>query len=325
VLSGERLPMEKGRILRRPHFLSNANTALQFLAGKRIKLVNINATDIVDGRPSIVLGLIWTIILFYQIEENTRQIEQLGRVMDADRCDSPFTGDSGGGISRDRPPSVTRRTQAAEKWKMGAKKALLEWVRHVITKRFGIIVNDFGTSWRDGNAFLAIIHCINPRLVNLQAMTGASNKARLDEAFRIAEQELGIAHLLDSEDVDVNKPDEKSIMCYVAQFLNKYPEPGVSQVPEVTGSRLEASQAGISEVETEYMELTSWVTHTVNWLQTLSEPHTYGNFNYDRLKAVRVEAIEKKAMYGRLKALKESQASMVSITQDSWSQCETSW
>ncbi|KAK8753240.1 hypothetical protein OTU49_003384, partial [Cherax quadricarinatus] len=49
VLSGEKLPIEKGRVLRRPHFLSNANTALQFLQSKRIKLVNINSTDLVDG------------------------------------------------------------------------------------------------------------------------------------------------------------------------------------------------------------------------------------------------------------------------------------
>lgn len=59
--------MERGRVLRRPHFLSNANTALQFLASKRIKLVNINASDLVDGRPPVVLGLIWTIILYFQV------------------------------------------------------------------------------------------------------------------------------------------------------------------------------------------------------------------------------------------------------------------
>lgn len=47
--------MERGRVLRRPHFLSNANTALQFLASKRIKLVNINPADLVDGRPPVVL------------------------------------------------------------------------------------------------------------------------------------------------------------------------------------------------------------------------------------------------------------------------------
>lgn len=34
---------------------------------KQIKLVNINSTDIVDGRPSIVLGLVWTIVLYFQV------------------------------------------------------------------------------------------------------------------------------------------------------------------------------------------------------------------------------------------------------------------
>lgn len=67
VLSGERLPVEKGRVLRRPHFLSNANTALQFLTSRRIKLVNINPADLVDGKPAVVLGLIWTIILYFQV------------------------------------------------------------------------------------------------------------------------------------------------------------------------------------------------------------------------------------------------------------------
>ena len=42
VLSGERLPMERGRVLRRPHYLSNINTALEFLRGKRVSLVTID-------------------------------------------------------------------------------------------------------------------------------------------------------------------------------------------------------------------------------------------------------------------------------------------
>jgi len=35
----------------------------------QIKLVNIRAEDIVDGNPKLILGLIWTIILHFQVCE----------------------------------------------------------------------------------------------------------------------------------------------------------------------------------------------------------------------------------------------------------------
>lgn len=63
-----------------------------------------------------------------------------------------------------------------------------------------------------------------------------SNRQRLETAFDVAEAKLGIARLLDAEDVDVEKPDEKSIMTYVAQFLHKYPEPKVSRPRKIFDS-----------------------------------------------------------------------------------------
>lgn len=95
----------------------------------------------------------------------------------------------------------------------------------------GVEVKDFGPSWRDGVAFLALIDSIKQNLINLAEMRKANkytNKQRLETAFDVAENKLGIARLLDADDVDVPKPEEKSIMTYVAQFLHKYPEPRVS-------------------------------------------------------------------------------------------------
>lgn len=96
----------------------------------------------------------------------------------------------------------------------------------------GIQVRDFGASWRDGVAFLALIDAIKTNLINLTEMrkSNRTNKERLNQAFDVAESKLGIARLLDAEDVDVEKPEEKSIMTYVAQFLHKYPEPKVSNL-----------------------------------------------------------------------------------------------
>jgi len=38
VLSGTRLPHEKGKFLRKPHFISNCNIALEFLKSKQVNL-----------------------------------------------------------------------------------------------------------------------------------------------------------------------------------------------------------------------------------------------------------------------------------------------
>jgi hypothetical protein len=45
----------------------NFNFTVINIYALQIKLVNINAADVVDGKPSIVLGLIWTIILYFQV------------------------------------------------------------------------------------------------------------------------------------------------------------------------------------------------------------------------------------------------------------------
>jgi hypothetical protein len=52
------------------HAIQNVETALRFLRYKEIKLVNIRGEDIVDGNPKLTLGLIWTIILHFQVGES---------------------------------------------------------------------------------------------------------------------------------------------------------------------------------------------------------------------------------------------------------------
>jgi len=66
-------PREKGRM--RFHMLQNVQMALDFLRYKKIKLVNIRAEDIVDGNPKLTLGLIWTIILHFQVSSASRFTE----------------------------------------------------------------------------------------------------------------------------------------------------------------------------------------------------------------------------------------------------------
>ncbi|XP_028856041.1 alpha-actinin-4 isoform X2 [Denticeps clupeoides] len=68
VISGERLPKpERGKM--RVHKINNVNKALDFIGNKGVKLVSIGAEEIVDGNVKMTLGMIWTIILRFAIQD----------------------------------------------------------------------------------------------------------------------------------------------------------------------------------------------------------------------------------------------------------------
>lgn len=55
----------RGRM--RIHSLENVDKALQFLKEQRVHLENVGSHDIVDGNQRLTLGLVWTIILRFQV------------------------------------------------------------------------------------------------------------------------------------------------------------------------------------------------------------------------------------------------------------------
>lgn len=68
VISGETLGKpDRGKM--RFHKIANVNKALEFIESKGVKLVSIGAEEIVDGNTKITLGLIWTIILRFAIQD----------------------------------------------------------------------------------------------------------------------------------------------------------------------------------------------------------------------------------------------------------------
>ena len=85
-------------------------------------------------------------------------------------------------------------------------------------------VRNFTTSWRDGLAFSALLnkHRDDIAFPREHPREKEEMDKCLAKAFKEAEQKLGIQRLLDPEDVNVEYPDEKSIITYVVTLYHYF-------------------------------------------------------------------------------------------------------
>uniref|UniRef100_A0A8C0BZ14 Utrophin n=1 Tax=Buteo japonicus TaxID=224669 RepID=A0A8C0BZ14_9AVES len=184
-LTGKPLPKERGST--RVHALNNVNRVLQVLHQNNVELVNIGGTDIVDGNHKLTLGLLWSIILHWQVKDVMKNI-----MSDLQQTNS--------------------------------EKILLSWVRQSTRPYSQVNVLNFTTSWADGLAFNAVIHRHKPELFSWDKVIKMSPAERLEHAFSIAKNHLGIEKLLDPEDVAVQLPDKKSIIMYLTSLFEVLPK-----------------------------------------------------------------------------------------------------
>ncbi|XP_051815518.1 spectrin beta chain, non-erythrocytic 1 isoform X2 [Acanthochromis polyacanthus] len=229
VLSGERLPKPtKGRM--RIHCLENVDKALQFLKEQRVHLENMGSHDIVDGNHRLTLGLIWTIILRFQIQDISVETED-------------------------------------NKEKKSAKDALLLWCQMKTAGYPNVNIHNFSTSWRDGMAFNALIHKHRPDLIDFDKLKKSNAHYNLQNAFNLAEQHLGLTKLLDPEDISVDHPDEKSIITYVVTYYHYFSKMKALKVEgkrigKVLDNAIETEKM-IEKYESLASDLLEWIEQTI--------------------------------------------------------------
>ncbi|ORY97402.1 calponin homology domain-containing protein [Syncephalastrum racemosum] len=103
------------------------------------------------------------------------------------------------------------------------KEGLLLWCQRKTAPYKQVNVVDFTSSWQDGLAFCALIHRHRPDLLDFDSLDFNNRHQNTALAFEVAERHLGIPKLLDVEDVcDISKPDERSIMTYVAEYFHAF-------------------------------------------------------------------------------------------------------
>jgi hypothetical protein len=84
-------------------------------------------------------------------------------------------------------------------------------------------IKDFTGSWQDGLALCGLIHRHRPDLLDYWKLDKKQKLANTQLALDISEQQLGIPKLFGAEDiVECVRPDERSIMTYVAQYFHAF-------------------------------------------------------------------------------------------------------
>ncbi|KYR00721.1 alpha actinin [Tieghemostelium lacteum] len=214
----------------RIHNIQNIGLCLKHIESHNVKLIGIGAEELVDKNVKMTLGMIWTIILRFAIQDIS--IEELS-----------------------------------------AKEALLLWCQRKTEGFERVKVQNFHTSFQDGLAFCALIAKHRPDLINYDSLNKDDKAGNLQLAFDIAEKELDIPKMLDVSDMlDVPKPDERSVMTYVAQYYHHF---SASRKAENAGkqiSKILDTYMSIEQMKSDYIkratELLQWINSNIQSLDS---------------------------------------------------------
>ncbi|KAJ8308636.1 hypothetical protein KUTeg_013510 [Tegillarca granosa] len=270
VISGEQLPKpDRGKM--RFHKIANVNKALDFIASKGVKLVSIGAEEIVDGNVKMTLGMIWTIILRFAIQDIT--VEELtakeGLLLWCQRKTAPYKN--------------VNVQNFHLSWKDGlAFCALIHRHRPELLDYYKLtrVKSEYKYhTFKDGLAFCALIHRHRPELIDYNKLTKENPLENLNTAFDVAEKHLDIPRMLDPEDmVNSVKPDERSVMAYVSSYYHAF---SGAQQAETAANRIckvlkvnQENERLMEEYERLASDLLEWIRKTKPWLENRTTDNT---------------------------------------------------
>lgn len=214
----------------------NVGVALKFIEASGVRLANIGPEEIVDGNLKMILGMIWTIILRFQIQDISEE-------------------------------------------ELSAKEALLLWCQKKTKGYNNVDVQNFHMSFQDGLAFCALIHKHRPDLIDFDSLSKENKKENLKLAFDVAEKHLDIPQILDPNDiVDIAKPDERSIMTYVAALYHVFATGYKADAAAKKVSNVLDFEAQAKKLKDEYARraqaLKDWILTSTNELKERDFPNS---------------------------------------------------
>eukprot|EP01113_Clastostelium_recurvatum_P028985 TRINITY_DN349_c0_g1_i3.p1 TRINITY_DN349_c0_g1~~TRINITY_DN349_c0_g1_i3.p1 ORF type:complete len:475 (+),score=198.98 TRINITY_DN349_c0_g1_i3:106-1530(+) len=105
-----------------------------------------------------------------------------------------------------------------------SEEGLLLWCKEQTQGYKGVEIQNFRTSFKDGLAFLALVHHYDPAKtgVKYEEFSNEDPLKNLGAAFEYAEKELGVPKLLEPQEVADGKVDERALVLYTSLFFHAY-------------------------------------------------------------------------------------------------------
>ena len=171
---------ERARIKVKIHKMENISLALSKLTKAGVRLDDVEANMIFEGKVNMILGLFWRSIIFAMAND---------------------MGGSGGATGS-----------------VSAQKGLLQWVKRTC-KPQGVKVKNFSSSFKDGRPFAALIASYRPDLLTMDGLRPGEDRANIETIFAIASAAFSIPQLIDADDLCCPAPDAKCVATQVAEWF----------------------------------------------------------------------------------------------------------
>ncbi|KAI9908237.1 hypothetical protein PsorP6_003726 [Peronosclerospora sorghi] len=153
---------------------------------------------------------------------------------------------------------------------VSGKYGLLLWVNRSLANYPTIKVSNFSSSWADGMAFRALIHCYAPTLIDYNRLNPNDPMTNVKFAFDIAREKFRIPQLLEMENVAVQvKPEEKSITTSLRRVCKR--KKAVTTISKALN--IAQRHHGLAaEFEKNASGLIEWLQQQTKRFQSLSQP-----------------------------------------------------
>lgn len=168
------------------------NIVFKYL-GQTVKTVGIGPNDIVDENHTLILGLIWSMIVFF-LATDLEPVEAAA-------------ADAGGEKPKPKKKSKGNELKAF-------KGKVKGWVQAHVEGYDGVEIKDLTHSFADGKAFLAIVNSADPEAIAYEPSDDPIEN--FHNAFEAAETAFGVPQLLDANDAEC-WDDEQSMITYLGE------------------------------------------------------------------------------------------------------------